>query len=143
VLCERLVERTKDCCGKSSTEVGLFDTQHILGIVYLDSGQVEEAVEQLEHVVQMRESLAEGDPDRLASQQGLARAYMYHRNEQIAQATELLEHVVKVREGERASGGSSQSAVISARASEGILTCRQWAKCKGNRAARASGTGSG
>ncbi|KAK0806639.1 hypothetical protein LTR75_002527 [Friedmanniomyces endolithicus] len=98
VLCERLVERTKDCCGKSSTEVGLFDTQHILGIVYLDSGQVEEAVEQLEHVVQMRESLAEGDPDRLASQQGLARAYMYHRNEQIAQATELLEHVVKAQD---------------------------------------------
>jgi len=96
VLCERLVERTKDCCGESSTEVGLVDAQYILGIVYLDSGQVKEAVEQLEHVVQSRESLAEDDPNRLASQQALATAYQL--NEQIAQAIELLEHVMRVQE---------------------------------------------
>ncbi|KAK1081925.1 hypothetical protein LTR33_004285 [Friedmanniomyces endolithicus] len=95
-LCEQLVERTKDCCGKSCTEVGLVDAQYILGIAYLKNGQVKEAVEQLEHVVQIRESLAEDDPDRLASQHALATAY--YRNEQIAQAIELLVHVVKVQQ---------------------------------------------
>ncbi|KAK0272969.1 hypothetical protein LTR35_012641 [Friedmanniomyces endolithicus] len=96
VLCERLVERTEDCCGEISAEVGLVDAQYMLGLVYLENGQVKEAVEQLEHVVQIRESLAEDDSDRLHSQQALAQAYQL--NEQIAQATELLEHVVRVRE---------------------------------------------
>ncbi|KAK1809115.1 hypothetical protein LTR12_016522 [Friedmanniomyces endolithicus] len=95
-LCERLVERTKDCCGESSNKVGLIDAQYILGIAYLDHRQIKEAVEQLEHVVQIRESLAEDDPDRLASQQALAAAYKAKGHD--AQAIELLEHVVRVQE---------------------------------------------
>ncbi|KAK1071551.1 hypothetical protein LTR74_003181 [Friedmanniomyces endolithicus] len=95
-LCERLVERTKDCFGESSNKVGLIDAQYILGIAYLDHRQIKEAVEQLEHVVQIRESLAEDDPDRLASQQALAAAYKAKGHD--AQAIELLEHVVRVQE---------------------------------------------
>ncbi|KAK0258041.1 hypothetical protein LTS09_007234 [Friedmanniomyces endolithicus] len=116
VLCERLVEGTKDCCGESSTEVGLVDAQYIFGIVHLKDGQVKEAVKQLEHVVQIHgqnaqaiellehvvevqeKSLAADHPDRLAFQHVLASAYLEADNGHDAQAKELLEHVVEVRE---------------------------------------------
>jgi hypothetical protein len=59
-------------------------------------GQVQKAVELLEHVVAVREKvLAEEHPDRLASQHALAMAYRADR--QLQKAVELLEHVVAVK----------------------------------------------
>ena len=56
-------------------------------------GRVEEAVDLLEHVVQVRETtLAENHPDRLASQHVLVGAY--EANSQVKEAIDLLEHVV-------------------------------------------------
>jgi hypothetical protein len=59
-------------------------------------GRVIEAVKLLEHVVAVQKTmLAEGPPDRLASQHALAGAYQ--ANGQIKEAVKLLEHVVAVR----------------------------------------------
>jgi hypothetical protein len=53
---------------------------------------VGKAVKLLEHVVAVRERVqAEGHPDRLNSQHGLARAY--HADGQVGKAVELLELV--------------------------------------------------
>ncbi|KAL9109383.1 MAG: hypothetical protein Q9187_008171 [Circinaria calcarea] len=66
-----------------------------INLLYL--GDSRQALELLEHVVKIRETtLAETHPDRLASQQVLARAY--NANGQIEQAVELLKHVVKIKE---------------------------------------------
>jgi tetratricopeptide (TPR) repeat protein len=60
-------------------------------------GDARRAAALLEHVVKIQgTSLAETDPDRLASQHALASAY--HANGQIKDAIVLLEHVVKVEE---------------------------------------------
>ncbi|KAK0767943.1 hypothetical protein LTR33_000135 [Friedmanniomyces endolithicus] len=69
---------------------------HALAGAYRANGQIAEAVEMLEQVVQVQESLAEDHPDGLASQHALADAHQ--ANGQIAQAVELLEHVVRVEE---------------------------------------------
>jgi hypothetical protein len=51
-------------------------TQHTLATASEASGQVKEAVQLLEHVAKIRErTLAEAQPDRLASQHALAIAY--------------------------------------------------------------------
>lgn len=58
-------------------------------------GQVGKAVELLEHVATVQEKvLAEGHPDRLASQHELALAY--EADGQVGKAVELLERVVAV-----------------------------------------------
>jgi len=60
-------------------------------------GKIKEAVQLLEHVVQIQErSLAEDHPDRLLSQHELAVAY--HGNGQVKEAVQLLEHVVQIKE---------------------------------------------
>ena len=74
---------------------GRLDSQHNLGDAYQANGQIDEAIELLEHVVKVREKLAEDHPDRLASQHNLADAYQ--ANGQIDEAIELLEHVVEIR----------------------------------------------
>jgi len=63
----------------------------------LDLGKNTEAVELLQHVVQIRETkLAEDNSDRLTSQHELARAYQ--SNGQVQEAVELLQHVVQIEE---------------------------------------------
>ena len=71
-------------------------SQRALAGAYEANGQVEEAVQLLEHVVQVEEKLADDHPDRLASQHALALAY--EANGQIEEAVQLLEHVVQVQE---------------------------------------------
>ena len=50
-------------------------SQHALAIAYDANGQVQKAVELLEHVVKVQKMLAEDHPGRLASQHALAGAY--------------------------------------------------------------------
>ncbi len=69
--------------------------QRALALAYQANGQVEEAVQLLEHVVQVEEKLADDHPSRLASQHALADAYQ--ANGQIEEAVQLLEHVVQVQ----------------------------------------------
>jgi len=71
-------------------------SQHALAGAYEANGQVEEAIQLLEHVVQVREKLTDDHPSRLASQHALALAY--EANGQIEEAVQLLEHVVQVKE---------------------------------------------
>jgi Tfp pilus assembly protein PilF len=70
-------------------------SQHELARAYRANGQVDEAVELLEHVVKVEAKLAEDHPSRLASQHELAGAYQ--ANGQVDEAVELLEHVIKVQ----------------------------------------------
>ncbi|KAF1963801.1 hypothetical protein CC80DRAFT_13282 [Byssothecium circinans] len=72
-------------------------SQHELAGAYEADGQVQKAVQLLEHVVSVKEIvLVEEHPDRLASQHALAIAY--EADGQLQKAVELLEHVVAVRE---------------------------------------------
>ena len=72
-------------------------SQHELAIAYRDNGNVDQAIELLEHVVKIKKTrLAEDHPDRLASESWLA--LIYRDNKQVDQAIELLEHVVKIDE---------------------------------------------
>ncbi|KAM5528686.1 phosphorylase superfamily protein [Fusarium oxysporum f. sp. phaseoli] len=64
--------------------------------LYVD-GRIKEAVNLLEHVVEVRKTtLAESHPSRLASQHELAR--VYEADGKIKEAVKLLEHVVTVQE---------------------------------------------
>jgi tetratricopeptide (TPR) repeat protein len=92
-LCQRIVG---ELSGREDSEYLLVSSQHLLGILYRDNGQTLRAVELLEHVVKVREKLADDHPSRLASQHELASAYL--ANGQISRAIEILEHVVKVGE---------------------------------------------
>jgi len=68
---------------------------HARSLLHL--GKNTEAVELLQHVVQIRETkLAEDHPDRLGSQHELARAYQ--ATGQLQKTVELLQHVVQIRE---------------------------------------------
>lgn len=61
--------------------------------VYHKGGRVKQAVTLLEHLVAVREKmLVEEHPDRLTSQDKLARAY--GADEQIQMAMELIRHVI-------------------------------------------------
>jgi tetratricopeptide (TPR) repeat protein len=72
-------------------------SQHVLAGAYRVDGQVQKAVQLLEHVVAVREkTLAEEHPSRLASQHALAMAY--EADGQVQKAVELLEHIVTVEE---------------------------------------------
>jgi len=71
-------------------------SQHALAVAYEANGQIEEAVQLLEHVVQVQEKLTDDHSSRLASQHALAMAYQ--ANGQIEEAVQLLEHVVQVKE---------------------------------------------
>ncbi|KAL1912582.1 hypothetical protein Sste5344_001600 [Sporothrix stenoceras] len=86
-----------DLLGKESPDkTRRLASQHELAGAYHANGQIQEAVDLLEHVVKVKEKLAEDHPDRLTSQHALA--WAYHANGQIPKAVDLLEHVVKVRE---------------------------------------------
>ena len=87
-----------ECRSRTSAEdnSSRLASQHELAGAYEANGQVDEAVELLEHVVKLEEKLAEDHPSRLASQHALAGAYK--ANGQVDEAIELLEHVVKVEE---------------------------------------------
>ncbi|KAL1900547.1 hypothetical protein Sste5346_002270 [Sporothrix stenoceras] len=76
--------------------VSIFPDEDYENRAYHANGQIQEAVDLLEHVVKVKEKLAEDHPDRLTSQHALA--WAYHANGQIPKAVDLLEHVVKVRE---------------------------------------------
>ncbi|EXA30643.1 hypothetical protein FOVG_17977 [Fusarium oxysporum f. sp. pisi HDV247] len=76
----------------------------LVGQCLLVDGRTTEAVSTLEHVVKTRERiLAEGHPDRLASEHVLAGAYLvgvaYLADGQTKKAVEMLEHVVAVEAG--------------------------------------------
>jgi hypothetical protein len=51
-------------------------SQHALALAYRANGQVVEAVEMLEHVVEVKKVQPENHPSRLASQHALAGAYL-------------------------------------------------------------------
>ncbi|EPE08934.1 kinesin light chain 1 [Ophiostoma piceae UAMH 11346] len=70
-------------------------SQHSLASAYHANGQIQKAVDLLEHVVKVREKLAEDHPSRLGSQHELAAAY--RANGQIQKAINILEHVVKFK----------------------------------------------
>ena len=95
-VCFQLLEQTRELCHGQLEMPAFTGVQYLLGIAYRANGQISEAVETLEHVVKVREKLAEDHPDRLASQHALAVAY--RANGQIQKAVEILEHVVKVLE---------------------------------------------
>jgi tetratricopeptide (TPR) repeat protein len=72
-------------------------SQHVLAMAYEADGQVQKAVQLLEHVVAVKEKvLAEEHPSRLASQHALAGAYQ--ADGQVQKAVQLLEHIVRVEE---------------------------------------------
>ncbi len=69
----------------------------MLAGAYLVNGEIQLAVQLLEHVVKIREkTLGEDHHDRLSSQYELARAYLV--NDEIQLSLQLLEHVVKIQE---------------------------------------------
>ena len=78
-----------ECRSKKAAEddSSLLASQHELAGAYRANGQVDEAVELLEHVVKVKEKLAEDHPSRLASQHALAGAY--RANGQIDKAIEI------------------------------------------------------
>ena len=83
--------------GLDEDDLDLLLSQHVLAMAYEADGQVQKAVELLEHVVAVKEKvLAEDHPNRLASQHVLAGAYQ--ADGQVQKAVELLEHVVAVKE---------------------------------------------
>jgi tetratricopeptide (TPR) repeat protein len=92
-LCRRIVE---ELSGSREGEYLLLRSQHLLGTLCSVNRQIPQAIQILEHVVKVREKLADDHPDRLASQHALAGAY--EADGQISRAIEILEHVVKVRE---------------------------------------------
>ncbi|KAM0710568.1 hypothetical protein Q7P35_002239 [Cladosporium inversicolor] len=95
-ICFQLVEQTRALCHDHLDASAITEAQYLLGIAYRANGQITKAVEMLEHVVKVREKLAENHPSRLASQHALAGAYQ--DDGQITKAVEMLEHVVKVEE---------------------------------------------
>jgi tetratricopeptide (TPR) repeat protein len=81
--------------GLSEDHLDRLSSQYSLAMVYQADGQVQEALQLLEHVVAIGvRVLAEEHPDRLSSQLELARAY--HANGQVQKAIKLLEHVVAI-----------------------------------------------
>ncbi|KAL5351856.1 hypothetical protein ACLOAV_003718 [Pseudogymnoascus australis] len=72
-------------------------SQHELGRVYADNGEVEMAIKLLEQVVEDQEDLPITTPRRLASQHELARVYLA-KGGKVKEAIEILEQVVKIRE---------------------------------------------
>jgi tetratricopeptide (TPR) repeat protein len=97
-------------------------SQHALATAYEADGQVQKAVELLEHIVGIEEKvLAEDHPDRLASQHELATAYQ--ADGQVQKAVELLEYVVtvceKVLAEEHPSRLASQHALATAYEADG------------------------
>jgi tetratricopeptide (TPR) repeat protein len=95
-ICFQLLKQTRDLCHDHLEQPAVTRAQYLLGIGYRANGQISKAVETLEHVVKVREKLAEDHPDRLVSQHALAGAYL--ANGQISKAVETLEHVVNVQE---------------------------------------------
>jgi tetratricopeptide (TPR) repeat protein len=95
-ICFRLLEQTRDLCHDHLEQPAVTRAQYLLGVAYRANGHISKAVGTLEHVVKVREKLAEDHPDRLVSQHELARAYQ--ADGQISKAVETLEHVVKVGE---------------------------------------------
>jgi Tfp pilus assembly protein PilF len=87
--------RLREVLGKD--DPNRLSLQHSLAFAYIENGQVQKAVELLEHVVEVRGKLLEEEhPNRLASQHQLAGAYL--QDGQVQKAVELLEHVVRVQE---------------------------------------------
>ena len=95
-ICTTLLQSTKELSRNPWEKLSVTEARYILAIAQQQDGQIREAVEMLEHVVKVREKLAEDHPSRLASQHALAGAY--RANGQIDEAVEMLEHVVKVEE---------------------------------------------
>ena len=91
----RLKESSSKLGGWSEEGVKSIRIQHLLGACLLENRLDLEAIELLEHVVEVEKALPENHPDRLASQHELA--YAYNNNGQITEAIELLEHVVEVK----------------------------------------------
>ncbi|KAJ3549137.1 hypothetical protein NM208_g666 [Fusarium decemcellulare] len=90
---------------------GRLSSQHALALSYASNGQVQEAIDLLEHIVTIKgeflqrmtylvtikgEFMAEDDLSRLASQHVLARSY--ESNGQVQEAIDLLEHIVVIEE---------------------------------------------
>jgi tetratricopeptide (TPR) repeat protein len=95
-ICFQLLKQTRDLCHDHFEQPAVTRAQYLLGVAYRANGEISKAAETFEHVVKVREKLAEDHPDRLASQHELAGAYL--ANGQISEAVESLEHVVKVQE---------------------------------------------
>ena len=71
-------------------------SQHALASAYERDGQVKKAIELLEYVVTIHESLGNDHPVRLESQLELAR--VYHTNGQVEKAIEMAEHMAKINQ---------------------------------------------
>ena len=74
----------------------LQDIQMHLAYIYVDSGQIDKALELLEHFLRMTENLEEDDARRLNAQAALANFYM--ANQRSDEAVKMLEHAVKIQE---------------------------------------------
>jgi hypothetical protein len=122
-ICFQLLEQTRALCHNHLKQSAVAQAQYLLGIAYQANRQITEAVETLEHVLKVREKLAEDHPNRLASQHALAIAYQ--DNGQITEAVEILEHVVKVQEKlaeDHPSRLTSQHALADAYQANGQIT---------------------
>jgi tetratricopeptide (TPR) repeat protein len=104
-LCQSIVETLS---GREVGECVLVSSKQLLGILCRREGQTLRAIKLLEHVVELREMLADDDFYRLFSQHELAAAYL--ANGQTSLAIGILEHVVKIREKKLAEDDSQRLA---------------------------------
>nr|OQO29354.1 hypothetical protein B0A51_06934 [Rachicladosporium sp. CCFEE 5018] len=95
-ICKDLLKRTQDLPYRLSENPPVIGVEYLLAMAQHESGQIDEAVQMLEHVVKVHEELAEDHPSRLASQHALAGAYQ--ANGQRALAIGLLNRVVAIKQ---------------------------------------------
>jgi tetratricopeptide (TPR) repeat protein len=94
------VKWLEQCCWLRSeldeTDSDRLSAEHALAGAYHEDGQVQKALELMEHVVTVKgKILAEEHLSRLASQHSLAR--IYQADGQVQKALELMEHIVTVK----------------------------------------------
>lgn len=71
-------------------------SQHDLAVAYIRNGQVDKAIQLLEHVVKVQERLPPNHPNKLSAQHELA--VSYRKNGQISESIQLLEYISRIQE---------------------------------------------
>lgn len=94
--CLHLLEHVEGLFHHDHEQPAIVDALHLLGLAYHLHDQAFNAIQVLEHVVKVREKLAEDHASRMASQGALAKAYL--KGGQVSKGTNMLEHAVKVGE---------------------------------------------